>query len=73
MTDDGNSRILLFRSADAFQWQYVSVLDHSDKKLGKMWECPDFYEVDGKHVLVVSPMETEVPCGSQCYLSDRNL
>ena len=21
-----------------------------------MWECPDFYEVDGKHVLVVSPM-----------------
>ena len=37
MTDDGNSRILLFRSADAFQWQYVSVLDHSDKKLGKMW------------------------------------
>ena len=56
MTDDGNSRILLFKSADAFQWQYVCVLDHSDEKLGKMWECPDFYEVDGKHVLVVSPM-----------------
>ena len=57
MTDDGNSRILLFKSTDAFQWQYVCVLDHSDEKLGKMWECPDFYEVDGKHVLVVSPME----------------
>lgn len=57
MTDDGNSRILLFKSADAFQWQYVCVLDHSDEKLGKMWECPDFYEVDGKHVLVVSPMQ----------------
>lgn len=56
MTDDGNSRILLFKSTDAFQWQYVCVLDHSDEKLGKMWECPDFYEVDGKHVLVVSPM-----------------
>ena len=56
MTDDGNSRILLFKSADAFQWQYVCVLDHSDEKLGKMWECPDFYEVDGKRVLVVSPM-----------------
>ena len=56
MMDDGNGRILLFRSTDAFQWQYVCVLDHSDEKLGKMWECPDFYEVDGKHVLVVSPM-----------------
>ena len=56
MTDDGNSRILLYRSPDGFKWEYVTVLDHSDAKLGKMWECPDFYEVDGKHVLVVSPM-----------------
>ena len=56
MTDDGNSRILLYRSQDAFKWEYVTVLDHSDEKLGKMWECPDFYEVDGKYVLVVSPM-----------------
>ena len=56
MTDDGNSRILLYRSLDAFKWEYVTVLDHSDARLGKMWECPDFYEVDGKHVLVVSPM-----------------
>ena len=57
MTDDGNSRILLFKSTDAFQWQYVCVLDHSDEKLGKMWECPDFFELDGKHVLLTSPQD----------------
>ena len=38
MTDDGNSRILLYRSPDGFKWEYVTVLDHSDAKLGKMWE-----------------------------------
>ena len=56
MTEDGNSRILLYRSKDGFKWEYVTVIDHSDEKLGKMWECPDFYEVDGKQILVVSPM-----------------
>lgn len=59
MTADGNSCILLYRSIDAFQWEFVTVLDRSNEKLGKMWECPDFYEVDGKHVLVVSPIEMQ--------------
>lgn len=58
-TADENSCILLYRSKDAFQWEFVTVLDRSDEKLGKMWECPDFYEIDGKHVLVVSPMEMQ--------------
>lgn len=57
MTADGNSCILMYRSEDAFQWEFVTVLDRSDEKLGKMWECPDFYEIDGKQVLVVSPIE----------------
>lgn len=58
-TADENSEILLYRSKDAFQWEFVNVLDRSDEKLGKMWECPDFYEVDGKQVLVVSPIEMQ--------------
>ena len=24
-----------------------------------MWECPDLFELDGKAVLIVSPMEME--------------
>ena len=67
MTDDGNSRILLYKSKDAFEWEYVTVLDKSDKKLGGMWECPDFFEVDGKYVLVVSPMAM-IPDGEKFHV-----
>lgn len=56
-TDDGNSAILLFQSKDGFHWEFCSVIDRSDKKLGWMWECPDFFELDGKHILMASPME----------------
>ena len=78
MTDDGNSRILLYRSPDGFKWEYVTVLDHSDAKLGKMWECPDFYEVDGKTRSCSksdgnASGRTEIPRRSQRYLPDRNL
>ena len=59
MTDDGNSRILLYRSPDGFKWEYVTVLDHSDAKLGKMWECPDFFDMDGQQVMLVSPQEMQ--------------
>ena len=28
-----------------------------DFRDGKMWECPDFFELDGKHVLLTSPQD----------------
>lgn len=51
--------ILLFESDDARQWRFVSELDASDGALGKMWECPDFFRLDGRQVLLVSPQEME--------------
>lgn len=54
---EGNSSILLYQSKDALHWEFCNVLDSSTKELGWMWECPDFFELDGKHVLAVSPME----------------
>lgn len=54
---EGNSSILLYKSQDALHWEVCSVIDSSCKKLGWMWECPDFFSLDGKQVLVVSPME----------------
>ena len=40
---------LLFHSADGFHWG----------EYGVMWECPDFFELDGKQVLMVGPMEMQ--------------
>ena len=55
--------ILLYRSRDLRHWEYLHVL-HSGKwsgrpgknpvDTGEMWECPDFFALDGKHVLLYS-------------------
>ena len=50
---------LLFHSADGFRWEYVTILDASRGEYGVMWECPDFFELDGKQVLMVGPMEMQ--------------
>ena len=54
---DHAGSILLFESRDALEWQFVKELDHSDHAYGEMWECPDFFALDGKQVLLVSPQE----------------
>ncbi len=54
---DGSGTILLYRSEDALHWEYVSVLSACHNQYGRMWECPDLFQLDGKDVLLVSPQE----------------
>ncbi len=56
-TEDGSGAVLLFTSRDGFQWSYVSMLDRSENRHGRMWECPDMFELGGKGVMLVSPQE----------------
>ncbi len=56
-TGDGSGAVLLYRSADALRWEFVTALDASKNEYGRMWECPDFFPLDGKQVLLVSPQE----------------
>ena len=56
-TGDGSGAVVLFRSPDAQRWTYVSTLDRSRNQYGTMWECPDFFWLDGVDILIVSPME----------------
>ena len=37
---------------DIFDWEYAG--DLLDKKLGVMWECPDYFEQDGETVFIAS-------------------
>ncbi len=32
-------------------------LAENKNRYGKMWECPDFFELDGKYVLLTSPQD----------------
>ena len=54
---DGSGSILLYESEDALHWQFASVLASCHNQFGKMWECPDFFKLDGKHVLLTSPQD----------------
>ncbi len=53
--------MLLYRSPDLLDWAYRHPLFVGDKDdrfvAGYMWECPDFFALDGKHVLIVSAFE----------------
>ena len=49
--------ILLMESRDGLDWRFVTELDACRKEYGRMWECPDFFPLDGKQILIVSPQE----------------
>lgn len=54
---DGCGQILLYRSNDLERWDYVTILDQSRGEYGRMWECPDFFPVEDKQILMVSPQD----------------
>lgn len=54
---DGSGQILLFTSPNGFQWNYKKVFCTNNHRFGLMWECPDFFKLDGKWVLLVSPQD----------------
>ena len=56
-SEDDSGQILIYTSTDGFSWKYETVLAANRNRFGKMWECPDFFELDGKHVLLVSPQD----------------
>jgi beta-fructofuranosidase len=57
--------ILLYRSKDMKSWEYQHQLTSGSFKSeptanpcddGEMWECPEFFALDGQHVLIYSTM-----------------
>ncbi len=57
--------VLLYRSHDLKQWEYLHPLaegvwngQHTANPCddGEMWECPDFFALDGSHVLIYSTL-----------------
>lgn len=47
----------MFSSEDLKKWSYCGILAQNHNQYGKMWECPDFFPLDGQHVLLISPQE----------------
>lgn len=68
--DDNSGQIVMYKSSDLKSWELVSVLDKSRNEIGEMWECPDFFSIDGKDILIISPME--VKANSKGYVNGHN-
>ena len=51
-------QVVLCSSKNLTDWQFETILAaNSTGKIGTMWECPDFFPLDGKQVLMLGPME----------------
>lgn len=71
-TEEGDGRILLFSSQDGLHWKYEKILAANENRFGKMWECPDFFMLDGKAVLITSPQDM-LPYGFEYHNGNGTL
>ena len=71
-TMDDNGQILLYHSKDGFHWKFETVLLRGDGRFGLMWECPDYFELDGKHVILTSPQDM-LPQGFEYHSGNGTL
>lgn len=56
-TKELTGQILLYQSTDLIQWEFKSILLEGTTEQGVMWECPDLFTLDGKEILITSPIQ----------------
>jgi len=72
-TADDSGAILLYRSRDGgLHWELVQTLDACRNQYGKMWECPDFFPLDGQQVILTSPQDMK-PIGLEFHAGNGTL
>ncbi|PHG39846.1 glycoside hydrolase family 32 protein [Bacillus toyonensis] len=47
--------LLIYKSEDLYDWKLQGELQTNLKDFGFMWECPDYFHLDGKDILIFSP------------------
>lgn len=57
-TSDDKGRILVYSSNDMYKWSLYGEIS-SKKPFAYMWECPDYFVLDDKHVVSFSPQGLE--------------
>lgn len=54
---DGSGTILLYESKDGVNWKFNGVIAENHWRYGIMWECADFFHLDGKDVILHSAQD----------------
>lgn len=54
---DGVGRAIIYTSSDLLNWEYQGPMATAQGLTteGFMWECPDYFNLDGKDILLLSP------------------
>ena len=66
--EDIGGTVLLYRSPDLLSWDYVGPLCTGRiEQTGRNWECPNFFPLAQRHVLIISPQ----PFGRAIYMMGR--
>lgn len=55
MSEAGEGMLLLYRSPDLMKWEYAGVLRRDSLTALGIYECPDFFELDGRDVVFACP------------------
>lgn len=71
MKNDGNGAIALFSSTDLIHWKFLNIMAETNGEIGGMWECPDFFTLDGKDVIIVSPQSVKA-CDQKGFHDGNN-
>jgi len=58
-TSDLKGRIVYYESKDLINWDFKSSIKTSLNDFGFMWECPDYFELGDKGVMLISPQGIE--------------
>jgi len=55
MSEANEGMLLLYRSPDLMKWKFVNVVRRDSLTTRGIYECPDFFELDGTDVILTSP------------------
>ena len=56
---NGYGQLLLYKSKNIEQWEYIGTVLENKGNLGEMWECPDLFTINERDMIIVSPMYLE--------------
>ena len=70
-----NGQVLMYKSSDLINWEFVNIIAKGNGELGENWECPDLFSLQSKDVLIVSPQYlkankadfTNIKSSKYCY------
>lgn len=57
--EDATGTAVMYESSDLLNWRFAGEIKTGLKHFGYMWECPDYFELDGQGVLLFCPQGIE--------------